>query len=741
MTAASSRGPDWSSRLPFGGLRGRLTWLYAGLFGVTLLLIFLAALVAVTRNAERQVQGELAASGAVFDRIVELRAAELKQAADVLSRDFGFRAAVATEDDATVASALDNLRARLGVDLAFVIGPDGVTTVSAGASLNGLRAATVAAINDSEAGVSGLLTLGEASYFGVSAPIEAPERVGWVVFARKLDAASLVDLQRLAAIPIQSAVLVTDQAGRARAAVSATGPTSPEALAAWLPAEGTDAALIDGAATLARPLATLNPDDRAVLLLRYPFAAAMAPYRPLLGMVLAVGIAGLLVAVLGSWAIARSITRPIVALEHAAGRLRDGEAATVTADGAHEIVSLAQSFNAMAAGIRERETALKAARDVAETASGAKDVFLANMSHEVRTPLNGVLGLAGVLVTTPLNDRQRQMMTLLERSAGELRDVLGHVLDLTSLRSGRPVLHAAPFDMAALLDRVCADAARAATAKGLTFEADLSLPEPAAVIGDEARTACILEALLSNAVKFTDTGLVSITARLDAGAGWRVRVCDTGIGFAQADAETLFTPFHQADGSSTRRHGGAGLGLSLARELARAMGGELVATGDPGRGATFEATLPLQPALVAAPPPNEVQEDAGPLRVLVADDHQTNRRVVELILNAVGAEMVGVENGAEALAAFDDGAFDAVLMDIQMPVMDGLEAIRGIRAREVASHARPTAIVVLSANALPAHRADSLAAGADDHVDKPVSAPALIEAIERAMTRRGRIAA
>ncbi len=727
--------------LRLGRLQSRLTVLYAGLFGLTLLLIFIAGLAAVTRNAERQVTEQLVASGEVFDSLLALRAAELQSGSGVLARDFGFREAVATGDAATEASALANLQARMALDLAFVVDLDGGVIGAEGSAPPRPQASMLKAIADADGDLSGLMTLGDDAYFAVSSPVRAPELLGWVVFARRVDAASLAELQDLSAIPLTPAVVVETGDRRVVAAPEGLRAGSAE-LAAWRDAAAKGPTVIGGAATLVRRLPTIGGPERAVLLLRYPLSAAMAPYRTALGVVLALGIAGLGLAIAGSWALARSVTRPILALNHAAGRLREGELVPVAEDGADEVVSLARSFNAMAAGIRHRETALAAARDVAESASRAKDVFLTNMSHELRTPLNGVLGLAGVLSTTPLDDRQRQMVTLMERSAGELRDVLSAVLDLTNLTSGQAVLLNEPFDLRATLDRVCSAAAQAAAGKGLLFNATLQMGDSTGVLGDEARVAGILEALLSNAVKFTDAGVVALTAGAAAGGGWRIEVRDTGVGFDPAETEALFIPFRQADGSSTRRFGGAGLGLSLARELAQAMGGTLVAQAAPGRGAAFTVALPLPPAdLVLAPMDGADAPQHPALRVLVADDHPTNRKVVELILHAVGAEMVGVENGAQALAAFDAEPFDAVLMDIQMPVMDGLEAIRGIRAREAAAHTAPTPIVVLSANALPDHHAASLAAGADDHVNKPVSAPALIAALERAVARCDRLAA
>lgn len=252
--------------------------------------------------------------------------------------------------------------------------------------------------------------------------------------------------------------------------------------------------------------------------------------------------------------------------------------------------------------------------------------------------------------------------------------------------------------------------------------------------GDPYRIRQVLLNLLSNAVKFTERGSVTIAAEAKAGGVVRVTVRDTGIGFAPEMKEKLFGRFQQADGSITRRFGGTGLGMAISRELCELMGGILDAESDEGKGARFWFDLPLAPAETAAPATEAmpVQAPERPLRVLLADDHPTNRKVVELMLEGV-AEVVSVENGAEALMALGTDLFDLVLMDMQMPVMDGLEATRRIRETEAAAGRTPTPLIMLTANALPEHVAASLAAGADRHLEKPVTFADLLEAMHDAL--------
>jgi CheY-like chemotaxis protein len=398
-------------------------------------------------------------------------------------------------------------------------------------------------------------------------------------------------------------------------------------------------------------------------------------------------------------------------------------------------------------------------REIAETASRTKSEFLANMSHEIRTPLNGVMGIAGALAQTRLTDSQRDMVGLIETSARNLEILVSDILDLTRIESGRAEVAAEPFEPLAEV-RVCAELFKATlAAKGLEFHL---FPDEAArrpVLGDAARLRQIVCNLMSNAAKFTEEG--SVTMRIGAQAvGERVRLTceveDTGIGFDAATKSRLFERFEQADGSITRRYGGSGLGLAISRSLAEAMGGSLTAESEPGEGSRFTLTLEVQAApadAVVAPPvvaerprapaaPAQAEEaapevdaapampEAGAPRVLLAEDHPINRRVVELILGAAGVDLTSVENGAEAVEAASRAHFDLILMDMQMPVMDGLAAIRAIRALD--GPIAETPIFTLTANALPEHKQASAAAGADGHITKPVAPALLLSVVERA---------
>jgi signal transduction histidine kinase/ActR/RegA family two-component response regulator len=378
--------------------------------------------------------------------------------------------------------------------------------------------------------------------------------------------------------------------------------------------------------------------------------------------------------------------------------------------------------------------ALEAALERAEAANRAKTEFLANMSHEIRTPLNGVLGLADVLRRSDLDDSQRDILASIIASAGRLNHVLADLLDFSRLETGQIGVEETTFDLAGLLDEVIAGHQQPARDKGLALELRNSLAAGVKVIGDPVRLKQILDNLLSNAVKFTDRGMVDLcVAPGEKPDTYRFEVSDTGVGFEPADADRLFARFEQVDGSFTRTHGGAGLGLAISRHLAELMGGRIYAVGQPGAGAVFtlEAPLELVDTAVAAREPSAAGD--RPPRVLVVDDNATNRQVVELILKTIEADVISVENGLEAVRTVARESFDLVLMDLQMPVMDGLTAIRRIREWEADQHGRRTPIVVLSANVMSEHRQASAAAGADDHIGKPIGVERLISAVLEAV--------
>ncbi|MDI1326088.1 MAG: ATP-binding protein [Brevundimonas sp.] len=376
---------------------------------------------------------------------------------------------------------------------------------------------------------------------------------------------------------------------------------------------------------------------------------------------------------------------------------------------------------------------LEEARAAAESASQAKSEFLANMSHEIRTPLNGVVGMADLLCRSNLGAKDREIAEIIRSSGSTLEHLLSDIIDIARIEAQQLNIEHEPFQLGDAVRATVALSRLKAEEKGIALRLDLDADLDRMFVGDVARVRQILTNLISNAVKFTLIGEVALSVQRPDGAVVRFAVTDTGIGF-DPTLHDVFSRFQQADGSITRRFGGSGLGLTISKELAEKLGGSLSCTSRPGLGSSFWLDVPLEASVmdVAIAAPAEADTINRSLRILVADDHPTNLKVVELILEQIGAEVVTATNGAEAILAFRIQPFDLVLMDMQMPVIDGLAAVRGIRELEVAQNSQPVPVLMLTANALPEHVEAGRIAGANGHVAKPITSATLIGAISEA---------
>jgi two-component system, sensor histidine kinase len=359
----------------------------------------------------------------------------------------------------------------------------------------------------------------------------------------------------------------------------------------------------------------------------------------------------------------------------------------------------------------------------AERSSAVKSEFLATMSHEMRTPLHGILGVTRLLRSSAAladADARAHQLEMLERSGEHLLGLINGVLDYSRLERGQLPLETTVFDLAALVESVAEQARVAAAAKNLTLALDLPITSPCWVHADAARLRQVLLNLTDNAVKFTEHGSVTISVMRGADGHTRFELRDSGPGVPEDQREAVFDAFHQADASFGRRHGGTGLGLTIARELARAMGGELECAEQPPPGACFVLTLPLPQAV--APTPH-----ARPLpgttalrgRVLLAEDNPVNALVAEALLRQAGLTVDLVEDGAQAVERASATRYDLILMDCQMPGMDGFEATARIREQESDAGSPRVPIVALTANVLEGDRLRSIAAGMNDHIAKP----------------------
>ena len=517
---------------------------------------------------------------------------------------------------------------------------------------------------------------------------------------------------------------------------------------------------------LARPVLT-SGDRIGTLVLSATLPSIVSVLRQYLGSAALIFFLSLVVAAVVATALQAGVSAPVLAIARVAQRIAETHRFQdrVTVSSSDELGVLANSFNAMLEEIARRDAELAQqrrwleeqvternrvnaelllAKEKAEDAALLKSQFLANMSHEIRTPMNGVVGMISLVLEKCRDDEDREQLRVAQSAAQSLVALLNDILDLSKMEAGKMTVEAIDFNLRSVVDEALRMFDISVSSKGLHLSFTCAPQCPSWVRGDPVRLRQVLTNLVGNAVKFTTKGGVKVDLSTARPGVVRVAVLDTGIGIPAGKLESIFEAFTQADGSHTRQYGGTGLGLTITRRLVDLMGGQLHVESEPGMGSRFYFELPLpgrqaprtQPSVGQTEKPEPAPSEPLPnLHVLIAEDNPINQKVIEAMLRRQGWTVVLCANGTEACDHFFQEQFSLVLMDVQMPEMDGLEATRRIRRFEQQSARVRTPIVALTAHAHPAQQTQCLDAGMDAVITKPVSVPALLRGIASAIPR------
>lgn len=739
------------------GLQNKIFILVVGLFSLVLAVTLLSIYNAAKNQAEQQLQRQLDVGEKVVTEKLMLIQGHLNNSLSTISKDWALRKAIGEEQEAiSINAILQNHSDRVSSELVWLFSPRLELITQTGEEIGLTLSKNQAQDLVKQKGVR-LMSFNSRHYMMAIAPVRAPRIIGWLVIGQELDSKTLQDLMDLTSLHIS---LVTSKNGVVEHSLSASKfaqHLSDNIKEQNLQKMSSTSLLmtleVENLTLATHPFKiSSNHNTDYYIFLHENADAVLAPLNAFLVEVIPWFLLGVLLAVLGSWLIARGITRPVSRLLTVTQKVAGGEyQGDISVEDSGELGELAREFNHMQHAVQQREVKIKAQNEelakasqveyeaaiakqekqLAEAATKAKSQFLANMSHEIRTPLNSIIGYSEMLDDRALTeDDKRQAAHTINVCGKHLLGIVNNVLDVSKIEANKVELEWLDTDIVEITQEIKTIVQQAAESKNIVIKLDYYLPLPQHFLTDPTRLKQSLVNLANNAIKFTEKGRVTLASRWSEDQQELVfDVTDTGIGMTQEQQSRLFSAFSQADQSTTRQHGGTGLGLFISKEFTELMGGSIKLTSTPGKGSTFSICLPFKATgndvliqneialqnIVQASDKSKLTVPQLKGRILCADDNDDNLRLANYLIAKTGAclEMVSDGEAAFESAMVDD--FDLILMDMQMPKMSGTEATEILKGAGCA-----TPIIMLTANIDGQSRVAIDESGADGYFPKPI---------------------
>jgi signal transduction histidine kinase/response regulator of citrate/malate metabolism len=727
-----------------------------------LTLVFIFTLFSVYNAAYNQAQGafskRLNVGRNVFFNEINVAKDHLDSSVETIAKDWALRRAVGQGvDTESINSILFNHGSRIKADIAYILDNDNVLIARYGTKEDVDRNIIVQHLEENHKTKAWITMLGDAPYLMSAEPITAPAQIGWLVMGRKISMGLLQRIKALISLDI-SVVVYTQNKDQLALTTNVNIENVKESFKqAPVPLNEREEKIFtlplgeDSVVVMPFTLFT-EQQMQFVVILQDSISASLSPLNKFLIELIPFFIIGLLLSVLGSFYLARSITKPVGKLLKAVKLVAGGKyTEDIHVSDKGELGELAREFRSMKNSVMEREQKIliqskelaeshkikfKAniahkEKLLAEEATAAKSRFLANISHEIRTPLNSIIGYSEMLNDEGVDSQDRTRASKAINAGGKhLLSIVNDVLDVSKIEASKIELEELDTCLVSLLAEVSSYVDEPASKKGLEFRINWNFPLPSLFITDPTRLKQILINLCNNAVKFTLQGHIDLSVSLDQKKKRFIFVIsDTGTGITEDQLSKLFSAYTQADQATTRKFGGTGLGLYISKELVQLMGGHIKVTSQVGVGSQFAVYLPWITSADAIFINNELEAEqvleqstqpnltvpALDANILCADDNEDNRHLISYLVNKTGAKLTLAENGAQALTFANNNEFDLILMDMQMPVMDGIEATIGLKS---SGYSKP--IIMLTANNDNLSRQQIQESGADGHFAKPI---------------------